>query len=49
MKRSTLLRPDKTGKAIVTILRHVGRMTEVSFGVPACTVSGQYHIAEVTI
>ena len=29
MKKSTLLKPDKTGKAIVTILRHVGRLSEV--------------------
>lgn len=30
LKKSTLLRPDKTGKAILTILRHVGRLSEVS-------------------
>lgn len=30
MKKSSLLRPDKTGKAIVTILRHVGRLQEVT-------------------
>ena len=30
LKRSLILKADKTGKAIMTILRHVGRVSEVS-------------------
>ena len=30
LRRSSLLKPDKTGKALMTILRHLGRIHEVS-------------------
>ena len=30
LKKSSTLRADKTGKAIMTILRHLGRVAEVS-------------------
>ena len=29
MKQTQTLRPDKTGKALLTVLRHLGRMHEV--------------------
>ena len=32
LKKSSILKADKTGKAIMTILRHVNRVAEVSRG-----------------
>ncbi len=29
MKQTQTLRPDKTGKALLTVLRHLGRLHEV--------------------